>query len=236
MSITFGSTRLLKPFAHLLFCIALTAGLTACGGVRQTTPSPSSSPEPAYVTEEVLCDAIPNDLLGDQLSLKVKFYHCKHFSNVDQNGATVSYFECRLYGDQSTPQGAFGLQIGYAPYGHLRANPLSNAEFSSLDEMGLDETTFEGIDGRGYVWLGGGNTSLNAAWLFPDDQTLEINLYHYDSTKNIYSEDDLEGMRVVLKELITTIPLVAAGPAQQPTEVHPDPNGKTDHEQATPTF
>lgn len=235
MFIAFESTRLPKRFAHLLLCTALAVGLMGCGGAGRTTPSPSASPEPTYLTEEILCDAVPNDLLKDQLSLKVRFYHFQHSSDVDQNGLTVNYFECRLYGDQSSPQGTFGLLISYNPYEQLE---LSHTEFSSLDEKGLDETTFDGIDGRGYVWVGEGGTHLKAAWLYPDSQALEITLFHINSNDRIYSEDDLERLREVLKELITTIPPVAAGPAQRPLMVPPNPNKKDkqlDNRQGTST-
>lgn len=235
MFIAFESTRLPKRFAHLLLCTALAVGLMGCGGAGRTTPSPSASPEPTYLTEEILCDAVSNDLLKDQLSLKVRFYHFQHSSDVDQNGLTVNYFECRLYGDQSSPQGTFGLLISYNPYEQLE---LSHTEFSSLDEKGLDETTFDGIDGRGYVWVGEGGTLLEAAWLYPDNQALEITLFHINSNDRIYSEDDLERLREVLKELITTIPPVAAGPAQRPLMVPPNPNKKDkqlDNRQGTST-
>ena len=232
--------RAIRPIHRTRHSTALIACITAvilaaCTGPGAGVSSPSASPEPTYLTEEILCDAVPNDLLKDQLSLKVRFYHFQHSSDVDQNGLTVNYFECRLYGDQSSPQGTFGLLISYNPYEQLR---LSHTEFSSLDEKGLDETTFDGIDGRGYVWVGEGGTHLKAAWLYPDNQALEITLFHINSNDRIYSEDDLERLREVLKELITTIPPVAAGPAQRPLMVPPNPNKKDkqlDNRQGTST-
>ena len=232
--------RAIRPIHRTRHSTALIACITAvilaaCTGPGAGVSSPSASPEPTYLTEEILCDAVPNDLLKDQLSLKVRFYHFQHSSDVDQNGLTVNYFECRLYGDQSSPQGTFGLLISYNPYEQLR---LSHTEFSSLDEKGLDETTFDGVDGRGYVWVGEGGTLLEAAWLYPDSQVLEITLFHINSNDRIYSEDDLERLREVLKELITTIPPVAAGPAQRPLMVPPNPNKKDkqlDNRQGTST-
>ena len=215
-------------------CIILAATASACTPQgEQASPSPSVEAEPVFLNEEVLCEAVSHELLKDKLSFQVEDYNYKHIHETDKNGNSANSFNCNLYGQQSPPDERYGILIGYAPEGKLRAG-IHNEPFSALDDDGLEPVTFEGIEGRGYVWSWNDNTYLKAAWLYPDGHALEIVLFPDSESKPPYDETDVEAMREVLKELITTIPPVAAGP-DTPLIFVPDPNDSKDTRQPATT-
>ncbi|MCR2052693.1 hypothetical protein NSA19_07500 [Actinomyces bowdenii] len=204
-------------------CAILATTVSACTPQEErTTASPSVRTEPVFLDEEVLCEAVSHQLLKDRLSFQVENYNYKHSTGTDKNGNLANSFNCNLYGQQSPPDERYGLLIGYAPGAKLRAG-INNQDFSSLDDDGLAPVTFEGIEGRGYVWSQNQNTDLKGAWLYPDGHALEITLFPETEHDPPYDEADIEAMRQVLKELITTIPPIAAGPDRLTTFI-PDPH------------
>lgn len=205
-------------------CIILAMSAAACVPQEEHNAplSPSIEAEPVFLDEEILCEAVSHQLLKEKLSFQVEQYNYKHRTTTDKNGNSANYFNCNLYGRQSPPDERYGLRIGYAPEGKLSANS-NDGLFSDLDNKNLDPVTFEGIEGRGYVWTWHQNTYLDAAWLYPDGHALEITLFPESESKPPYDEADIEAMREVLKELITTIPPVAAGPKTSTIFV-PDPH------------
>ena len=139
-------------------CIILAATASACTPQgEQASPSPSVEAEPVFLNEEVLCEAVSHELLKDKLSFQVEDYNYKHIHETDKNGNSANSFNCNLYGQQSPPDERYGILIGYAPEGKLRAG-IHNEPFSALDDDGLEPVTFEGIEGRGYVWSWNDNT------------------------------------------------------------------------------
>ena len=213
----------MRPLLYAILAVAL----SACAPQEEhASPSQSVEVEPVFLDEEVLCEAVSHRLLKDTLSFQVEDYNYKHHTSTDRNGNPANSFNCNLYGVQSPPDERYGLRIGYAPGGRLNANS-NDGFFTDLDGKNLDSVTFEGIDGRGYVWFLSEKTRLRAAWLYPDGHALEITLFPETEHKPPYDETDIEAMREVLKELVTTIPPVAAGP-DTPLIFVPDPNDSKD--------
>ncbi|MCR2052694.1 hypothetical protein NSA19_07505 [Actinomyces bowdenii] len=201
----------------------LAATTSACAPPQEHAgASPSVEAEPVFLDEEVLCEAVPHQLLKEELSFQVEDYNYKHRTSTDKDGNPANSFNCNLYGQQSPPDKRYGLRIGYAPNGKLNANS-HDGFFTDLDSKNLDPITFEGIEGRGYVWLLSEKTRLRAAWLYPDGHALNITLFPETDSKPPYDETDIDAMRQVLKELITTIPPIAAGPDRLTTFI-PDPH------------
>lgn len=214
--------------SRLALCAVLAISMSACAvtGRPEATPSSPTTAEPVFLVDETLCEAVSHQLLKDELSFQVEDYTYEHKAFIDQNGENADTFNCNLYGQQSPPGSRYGLRIGYAPKGKLNANS-NGGHFSDLDSLEMKSLTFEGIEGRGYVWLRQDNSHLSAAWLYTDNHALEITLFPETDLKHTYDDTTVRGMRTLLKELIVAIPPVAAGPDRSFTFV-PNPHDPQD--------
>ena len=75
------------------------------------------------------------------------------------------------------------------------------------------------VEGRGYIWITNRNRAITAAWLYPDDHALEIQLFLDETTDYAYDQDDIAAMTDLLHALIPAIPPVAARTDQSRTWV-----------------
>ena len=203
-------------------CAALALGPAGCGRglVNRVTGSPS--PSPTFLDEQAVCEVTSTDALREAVSFQTvdyEYWHDSYPKKPDQNS-----FQCRIRGrDASANLSPTAFYISYEPGGYLDAIG-GIRPFTDLDGEGHDPLVLDGVEGRGYMWLDSPNvdgviTSVDAAWLYPDNHALEIQLFLDGTTDYAYDQDDIAAMTDLLHALIPAIPPVAARTDQSRTWV-----------------
>ena len=204
-------------------CAALALGPAGCGRglVNRVTGSPS--PSPTFLDEQAVCEVTSTDALREAVSFWTTGYDYSHSSypkKPDQNG-----FQCRIRGWEPDRENDSKVSMLYMPGGRL--NDIGDRPFTDLDGEGYDPLVLDGVEGRGYMWLDSPNvdgviTSVDAAWLYPDNHVLEFQYFIEGRPDHGYDDTTLEGVRTLMTTIIPTIPETAAGPDQRYTKVPAD--------------
>ena len=108
------------------------------------------------------------------------------------------------------------LPWGVVTNAHLR---LARARLGAAGIEAPVIISFDDVEGRGYIWLTNRNRAITAAWLYPDDHALEIQLFTTGEADYAYDQDDIAAMTDLLHALIPAIPPVAARTDQSRTWV-----------------
>ena len=206
-------------------CVALALGVTGCGRglVNRVTGSPS--PSPTFLNEQAVCEIVSTDLLQEAVSFQTvdyEYWHDSYPNKPDQNG-----FQCRIRGrDASANLSPTAFYVSYEPGGYLDAIG-GIRPFTDLDGEGHDPLVLDGVEGRGYIWLGRPNvdgviTGVDVAWLYPDNHVLEFQYFIEGRPDHGYDDSTLEGVRTLMTTIIPAIPEAAAGPDQRYTRVPAD--------------
>ena len=206
-------------------CAALALGPAGCGRglVNRMTSSPS--PSPTFLDEQAVCEVTSTDALREAVSFQTvdyEYWHDSYPKKPDQNS-----FQCRIRGrDASANLSPTAFYISYEPGGYLDAIG-GIRPFTDLDGEGHDPLVLDGVEGRGYMWLDSPNvdgviTSVDAAWLYPDNHVLEFQYFIEGRPDHGYDDTTLEGVRTLITTIIPTIPETAAGPDQRYTKVPAD--------------
>ena len=203
-------------------CVALALGPAGCGRglVNRVTGSPS--PSPTFLDEQAVCEITSTDALREAVSFWTTGYDYWYGgSTPEQSG-----LRCRIRGWEPDRENSPTLDILYMPGGRLN-NIGGDRPFTDLDGEGHDPLVLDGVEGRGYIWLSRPNidgviTSVDAAWLYPDNHVLEFQYFIEGRPDHGYDDTTLEGVRTLMTTIIPTIPETAAGPDQRYTKVPAD--------------
>ena len=203
-------------------CAALALGPAGCGRglVNRVTGSPS--PSPTFLDEQAVCEITSTDALREAVSFWTTGYDYWYGgSTPEQSG-----LRCRIRGWEPDRENSPTLDILYMPGGRLN-NIGGDRPFTDLDGEGHDPLVLDGVEGRGYMWLDSPNvdgviTSVDAAWLYPDNHVLEFQYFIRGRPDHGYDDTTLEGVRTLMTTIIPTIPETAAGPDQRYTKVPAD--------------
>ena len=203
-------------------CAALALGPAGCA---RGNGAAEASPSPTFLDEQAVCEITSTDALREAVSFQTvdyEYWHDSYPNKPDQNG-----FQCRIRGrDASANLSPTAFYISYEPGGYLDAIG-GIRPFTDLDGEGHDPLVLDGVEGRGYIWLSRPNidgviTSVDAAWLYPDNHVLEFQYFIEGRPDHGYDDTTLEGVRTLMTTIIPTIPETAAGPDQRYTKVPAD--------------
>ena len=202
--------RAVRDWVCVLGALALAVGVAGCGGPGVGAASPS--PTPTFLTQETMCEVVPSRILVEKMSFRTTDYAFEHHTSTGENGANTDTFICNLNGRQGSMTATFRIRIAYWPGATLNAS--SPYPFSDLDPISFDD-----VEGRGYIWITNRNRAITAAWLYPDDHALEIQLFTNGEADYAYDQNDIAAMTDLLHALIPAIPPVAARTDQSRTWV-----------------
>ena len=206
----------------VVVCVVLVAGLSACdagGGASPTAPA-AEAPTPL---DGVLCDVLPTNLLSNTLGFDSYTYAYYHhpISGGGYDHSGYSYV-CMLQSDYTTwamleihyePDDAIPHQIEFGPkIGSVEFDRVP-ASFPNAEPVDID-----GQDGRGWAWAV--NNAAYIFWLYPDGQSLYVNLRRANGAKP--DADQQRALRTVAAVIIADVPPVAASSPSVHT-VHPSP-------------
>ena len=199
-------------------CVALALGPAGCA---RGNGAAEASPSPTFLDEQTVCEITSTDALREAVSFWTTGYDYSHSSypkKPDQNS-----FQCRIRGWEPDRENSPTLNILYMPGGRL--NDIGDRPFT--DGEGHDPLVLDGVEGRGYIWLSRPNidgviTSVDAAWLYPDNHVLELQYFIRGRPDHGYDDTTLEGVRTLMTTIIPTVPETAAGPDQRYTKVPAD--------------
>ena len=218
-----AARAVVRSMLCVVSCAALALGPAGCGRglVNRVTGSPS--PSPTFLDEQAVCEVTSTDALREAVSFWTTGYDYSHSSypkKPDQNG-----FQCRIRGWEPDRENDSKVSMLYMPGGRL--NDIGDRPFTDLDGEGYDPLVLDGVEGRGYMWLDSPNvdgviTSVDAAWLYPDNHVLEFQYFIRGRPDHGYDDTTLEGVRTLMTTIIPTIPETAAGPDQRYTKVPAD--------------
>ena len=168
-----------------------------------------------------MCEVVPSRILVEEMSFRTTDYAFEHHTSTGENGANTDTFICNLNGRQGSMTATFRIRIAYWPGATLNAS--SPYPFSDLDNEppnnDLQPISFDDVEGRGCIWITNRNRAITAAWLYPDDHALEIQLFLDGTTDYAYDQNDIAAMTDLLHALIPAIPPVAARTDQSRTWV-----------------
>ena len=214
------AVRVVRGWVCGLGVLALAVGVTGCGcpGIGVASPSPT----PTFLAQETMCEVVPSRILVEEMSFRTTDYAFEHHTSTGENGANTDTFICNLNGRQGSMTAVSRIRIAYWPGATLNASSPSYP-FSDLDNNihnnDLQPISFDDVEGRGYIWLTNRNRAITAAWLYPDDHALEIQLFTTGEADYAYDQDDAAAMTDLLHALIPAIPPVAARTDQSRTWV-----------------
>ena len=206
----------------VVVCVVLVAGLSACdagGGASPTAPA-AEAPTPL---DGVLCDVLPTNLLSNTLGFDSYTYAYYHhpISGGGYDHSGYSYV-CMLQSDYTTwamleihyePDDAIPHQIEFGPkIGSVEFDRVP-ASFPNAEPVDID-----GQDGRGWAWAV--NNAAYIFWLYPDGQSLYVNLRRANSAKP--DADQQRALRTVAAVIIADVPPVAASSPSVST-MYPSP-------------
>ena len=206
----------------VVVCVVLVAGLSACDAGGGASPAAPAAEAPTPL-DGVLCDVLPTNLLSNTLGFDSYTYAYYHhpISGGGYDHPGYSYV-CMLQSDYTTwamleihyePDDAIPHQIEFGP-------KIGSVEFDRVPESfpNAEPVDIDGQDGRGWAW-----TVNNAAyifWLYPDGQSLYVNLRRANGAKP--DADQQRALRTVAAVIIADVPPVAASSPSVHT-VHPSP-------------
>ena len=211
--------RAVRDWVCVLGALALAVGVAGCGcpDIEAAPPSPT----PTFLAQETMCEVVPSRILVEEMSFRTTDYAFEHHTSTGENGANTDTFICNLNGRQNSLPIISRIRIAYWPGATLNAS--SPYPFSDLDNEppnnDLQPISFDDVEGRGYIWLTKSRKIATAAWLYPDDHALEIQLFLDGTTDYAYDQDDIAAMTDLLHALIPAIPPVAARTDQSRTWV-----------------
>ena len=218
-----AARAVVRSMLRVVSCAALALGPAGCGRglVNRMTSSPS--PSPTFLDEQAVCEVTSTDALREAVSFQTvdyEYWHDSYPKKPDQNG-----FQCRIRGWEPDRENDSKVSMLYMPGGRL--NDIGDRPFTDLDGEGYDPLVLDGVEGRGYIWLSRPNidgviTSVDAAWLYPDNHVLEFQYFIEGRPDHGYDDTTLEGVRTLITTIIPTIPETAAGPDQRYTKVPAD--------------
>ena len=213
------AVRVVRGWVCGLGVLALAVGVAGCGcpDIEAAPPSPT----PTFLAQETMCEVVPSRILVEEMSFRTTDYAFEHHTSTGENGANTDTFICNLNGRQGSMTATFRIRIAYWPGATLNAS--SPYPFSDLDNEppnnDLQPISFDDVEGRGYIWITNRNRAITAAWLYPDNHALEIQLFTNGEADYAYDQDDIAAMTDLLHALIPAIPPVAARTDQSRTWV-----------------
>ena len=217
-----AARAVVRSMLRVVSCAALALGPAGCA---RGNGAAEASPSPTFLDEQAVCEVASTDALREAVSFWTTGYDYSHSSypnKPDQNS-----FQCRIRGrNASANLSPTAFYISYEPGGYLDAIG-GIRPFTDLDGEGHDPLVLDGVEGRGYMWLDSPNvdgviTSVDAAWLYPDNHVLEFQYFIEGRPDHGYDDTTLEGVRTLMTTIIPTIPETAAGPDQRYTKVPAD--------------
>lgn len=210
-----GETMYVARMLGALTACALCTCLIACSQTELRRGVGTASPEPSAVFtplgDTTLCEVVTTKQLEEVVSLQAAQYSYWH--QLDDRGVEYSRFQCEVHGREFGQTGQSTLLISYKPSGYLEA--VGSGQFTELDGRGYRSLDLQGLEGRGYVWLGAAAHDVHAAWLYPDNHVLDVRLFNHDAPSRTYKDDMLPEMSELARILVSAVPSVAARPTQE---------------------
>ncbi|WP_126412078.1 hypothetical protein [Actinomyces slackii] len=167
--------------------IFLAAGLSACSGASNPTPSASPSP----LTEETLCGVVSSQILRDDLGFQAESY--SHRVDAPSESNSTGYFKCLM-------RSATDLRLIGINYGSIKTEDdkrLATDGTAVPTPPGNREGVLRVRDN-----FDGGSTLI---WIYPDNRMITIWLQYGDGT-GPGGGAEREDLTTLLDSLIEAIP------------------------------
>ncbi|WP_139240805.1 hypothetical protein [Actinomyces glycerinitolerans] len=198
--------------------MCLVTSLAACGlinGSDETTQPPETP-----LADEMICGVFPNRDLQNILGFDTYWYSysTSPTENVSTGASGYSY-RC----DMESARDPFGLiEIRYGIDSTLSPSAGQPVLFDEIPTAFPDtarETSFEGVEGEGWVWTDG--VEIYVAWRYDDTQVLLARLTYWGPEEDL--DEQVERFHTVLEPALAQIPELASATSTRVVVPSPTP-------------
>jgi len=201
--------------------LCLVVPLSGCdvfGGSDEPTREASTP-----LADETICGVFPNQDLQESLGLDTYWYsyHAAPDSDV-KTGVSGYRYRCDIRSD-SDPFGV--LEISYGIGSQVWASAQPALEFDDIPSAYPDtaqETSFEGVEGDGWVWTF--DVSIYVAWRYNENQVLLARLTYWGPDEDL--DEQVERFHTILEPALAQIPELASATPTHVTVPSPTPEAE----------
>ncbi|RAX22332.1 hypothetical protein DRB07_08865 [Actinomyces sp. Z3] len=195
--------------------------LAACGLINGSDGPTQPSDTP--LADETICGLFPNQDLQNILGFNTYWYSYSTSPTSNVNTGVSGYrYSC----DMSSDRGPFGLiDISYGVGTYLDTGSYGLVEFDSISSEFPDtaqETSFEGVEGEGWVWTF--DVSIYVAWRYNDNQVLLARLTYWGPEEGL--DEQVERFHAILEPALAQIPELASATPTHVTVPSPTPEAE----------